>query len=251
MSSNEEVPEQPDPAAQPELAESELPADPQAPLPERAELRAALGEAFANEAASPELLERFADHARHLLETNRSINLTAICQPGEVAAKHYLDCWHLTRAVPLFGRRVFDMGTGAGFPGIVLAMAEHEAQFVLCDSTKKKVEFVEGCIQRFELRHAKAVWSRAEDWLAKERVDIVVARAVSSVRENVRVLRKVRHSFKDLVLMKGPSWSRESRAAEREAERLGFRLEAVHEYKLPAEQGARAILVYRAPGGQG
>lgn len=226
-------------------------ADPQAPLPEREDLLAALQAAFAGETVAPELLGLFADHARFMLERNRQVNLTAICEAREVAAKHYLDSWRLSRAVPLFGRRVFDMGTGAGYPGIVLALSEPEARFVLCDSTRKKVDFVAESIERFGLKHARAVWSRGEDWLAKERVDIVVARAVSSVRENVRVLRKVRHSFKDLVLMKGPSWSREARAAEREAERLGFKLEAVHEYSLPDEQGARAILVYRAPGGQG
>jgi hypothetical protein len=71
------------------------------------------------------------------------------------------------------------------------------------------------------------------------------------VRENVRLLRKVRHSHKDLVMLKGPSWGREVRAGEREAERLGFRLDTVWEHKLPGEMGSRAILVYRAPGGHG
>ena len=52
-------------------------------------------------------------------------------------------------------------------------------------------------------------------------------------------------------MMKGPSWSREVRAGEREAERLGFKLDTVWEYKLPGELGERAVLVYRAPGGQG
>jgi hypothetical protein len=71
------------------------------------------------------------------------------------------------------------------------------------------------------------------------------------VRENVRLLRKVRHSHKDLVMLKGPAWGREVRAGEREAERLGFRLDTVWEHKLPGEMGNRAILVYRAPGGHG
>ena len=75
-------------------------------------------------------------------------------------------------------------------------------------------------------------------------------RVRSPVREN-RTLRKVRHSHRDLVMMKGPSWSREVRAGEREAERLGFKLDTVWEYKLPGEMGERAVLVYRAPGGQG
>ena len=71
------------------------------------------------------------------------------------------------------------------------------------------------------------------------------------MRENVRLLRKVRHSLKDLVMLKGPSWSREVRAGEREAERLGFRLDTVFEHELPGELGERALLVYRAPGGHG
>ena len=65
----------------------------------------------------------------------------------------------------------------------------------------------------------------------------------------MRLLRKVRHSLRDLVMMKGPSWSREVRAGEREAERLGFRLDTVWEHELPGELGGRAVLVYRAPGG--
>jgi hypothetical protein len=55
----------------------------------------------------------------------------------------------------------------------------------------------------------------------------------------------------DLIMMKGPSWSREVRAGEREAERLGFRLDTVWEHELPGELGGRAVLVYRAPGSQG
>ena len=96
-----------------------------------------------------------------------------------------------------------------------------------------------------------AVWARAEDHLAEEKVDIVMARAVSSVRENVRTVRKVRQTFQDFVMLKGKSWSREVRAAERETERLGFHLDTVWEHELPDEMGARAILVYRAPGGAG
>jgi 16S rRNA G527 N7-methylase RsmG len=92
---------------------------------------------------------------------------------------------------------------------------------------------------------------RAEEYLARNRHDVAIMRALSSVRENVRLLRKVRHSIKDLVMLKGPSWSREVRAGEREAERLGFRLDTVWEHELPDGLGQRAVLVYAAPGGQG
>jgi 16S rRNA (guanine527-N7)-methyltransferase len=132
-----------------------------------------------------------------------------------------------------------------------VAIAEPQARVVLLDSTKKRVDFVAETIASLGLANARATWERAEDHLARNRYDLVLVRAVSSVRENVRMLRKVKHSHKDLVMLKGSSWSREVRAAEREAERLGFRLDTVWEHVLPGDMGSRAILVYRAPGGHG
>lgn len=224
---------------------------PDTPIPTLAELRAAMDWAFTGEEITPALLDMFAAHALKLLETNRELNLTGIVDPREVAAKHYLDSWRVTRLVPLYGKRVLDIGTGAGFPGFPVAAGEREARVTMLDSTQKRVNFVEACIRQFALSNATAVWARAEEHLARNSYDVVLVRAVSSVRENVRLLRKVRHSHKDLVMLKGPSWSREVRAGEREAERLGFKLDTVLEHKLPGEMGERALLVYRAPGGQG
>ena len=186
-----------------------------------------------------------------VLDTNRVMNLTAIQDPREVAAKHYLDSWRLTRLLPLIAKKVLDLGCGAGFPGVPLALAEPNLSMTLVDSTRKKAEFVQSCLDELGVRNARALWDRAEDHLTSERVDIVVVRAVSSVRENIRTVRKVRHALKDMVMLKGNSWSREVRAAEREAERLGFKLDTVWEHELPGEMGQRAVLVYRAPGGHG
>lgn len=221
------------------------------PVPSEDELRAALAWAFAGEEIEAAVLERFAQHARLVLAGNQRLNLTAIVEPREVAAKHYLDSWRTTRLLPLGGRSLLDLGTGGGFPGLPIALAEPQARVVALDSRAKRVEFVKETIRALGLGNASAVAERAEDHLARHKYDIVLVRAVSSVRENVRLLRKVRHSHKDLVMLKGPSWSREARAAEREAERLGFRLDTVWEHKLPGEMGDRAFLVYRAPGAQG
>lgn len=216
------------------------------------ELRAAMAWAFeGEEEVTPALLDRYAEHARLVLEGNAVMNLTAIVDAREMAAKHYLDSWRTTRLLPLAGRSLCDMGTGAGYPGMAVALAEPHARVGLVDSTRKRIDFVQSCIERMGLKNAKASAERVEDHLARNKYDIVLVRAVSSVRENVRMLRKVRHSHKDLVMLKGPSWSREARAAEREAERLGFRLDTVWEHKLPGELGDRAFLVYRAPGSQG
>ena len=244
--------------ADPKAKAKKPPVDPDAELlyteqetPTEAQLREAMEWAFSGESPEDGLLERFVQHALMVLEGNQRMNLTAITDPREMAAKHYLDSWRVTRLWPVMGRSVLDLGTGAGFPGIPVALGESMARVTLIDSTKKRVDFVEGCIKALGLKNATAVWGRAEEYLARNDFDMVLMRGLSSVRENVRLLRKVRHSHKDLVLFKGPSWSREMRAAEREAERLGFRLDTVLEHELPEGMGKRAILVYRAPGGAG
>jgi len=221
------------------------------PLPTLAELRGALDWAFEGEDVTPEYLDRCAAHALLVQETNRQMNLTKIVDPREIAAKHYLDCWRAARMLPVVGKTLLDLGTGAGYPGIPIALAEPNAHITLIDSTKKKTDFLERAVAELAIPNVTVVWDRAEEHLLRNRYDIVVLRAISSVRENVRLLRKVRHSLKDLVMLKGPSWSREVRAGEREAERLGFRLDTVWEHELPGEMGGRAVLVYRAPGGQG
>jgi 16S rRNA (guanine527-N7)-methyltransferase len=233
-------------------------ADPDAELiytelatPSREQLREAMGWAFDGESIEPETLDKFAQHADLVLQGNQRMNLSAIVEPKDVAAKHYFDSWRITSLWPLMGRTILDLGTGAGFPGIPLALGEDMARVTLIDSTKKRADFVQSCIDELGIKNAKAEWGRAEEYLARNEFDIVIVRALSSVRENVRLLRKVRHSHKDLIMLKGPSWSREMRAAEREAERLGFRMDTVLEYELPEEMGKRAILVYRAPGGAG
>jgi 16S rRNA (guanine527-N7)-methyltransferase len=222
-----------------------------AAIPSLDELRAAMSWAFAGLEIEPSVLDRYAEHARLVLEGNQRMNLTAIVDAKEVAAKHYLDSWRATRIVPLMGKSVLDLGTGAGFPGMPIALAEPHAKVGLLDSIQKRADFVAETLAKMGVKNARAIHDRAEEHLARNRYDIVVMRAISSVRENVRLLRKVRHSHKDLVMLKGPSWSREVRAAEREAERLGFRLDTVIENDLPNEMGKRAMLVYRAPGGAG
>lgn len=232
--------------------EEEAVEHPDTPVPTRKKMMSALEWAFEGEDdVTEELLGRFCDHALLLLKKNREMNLTAILDPKEIAAKHYLDSWRTTRLVPLMATRVLDLGSGGGFPGLPVAMAEPMCSMVLSESKQKKAGFLSEAVEALSLRNVTVVPERAEDFLTRERVDTVIVRAVSSVRENVRTLRKVRHALKDLVMLKAQSWSREVRAAEREVERLGFKLDTVWEHELPGEMGQRAILVYRAPGGAG
>ncbi len=237
------------PEGEPE--EEEVPAGPDIPAPSVDELRDAMAWAFEGEEVESELLDVYAKHAHLVLDENRRVNLTAILDPKEVAAKHYLDCWRITQFLPLFGHTVVDIGTGGGFPAVPVALAEPMARVTAIDSTRKKTDFVQRAVDELEIKNVAVHWGRAEDFLQTERADFAVFRAVSSVRENVRTLRKVKQSVRDVVMLKGKSWSREVRAAEREAERLGFRLDTVWEHSLPGEMGEHVILVYQAPGSLG
>jgi len=207
--------------------------------------------AFENEAQPEGFVERCAEHALMVLKAAKRMNIIKMVDPREVAAKHYLESWRTVEQLPLLGRTVLDVGSGGGFPGIAIALAEVNTRVLLLEEDEEKHAFLEECIEKLKLPNATAICERAEEYLLKNRVDVVFMREMSSVRENVRLLRKVRHSLYDLVMLKGASWSREVRAGEREAERLGFRLDTILEHELPDEMGKRAALVYRAPGGQG
>lgn len=227
-------------------------AHPDTPVPTAKVMQKALEWAFEGEAdVSPELIAQFTKHALFMLKKNREMNLTAILEPKELAVKHYLECWRISQLVPLVARRMLDLGSGGGFPGLPVAMFEPMCSMVLCEANRKKAAYLQECVELLGLRNVTIAAERAEEYLTRERFDVVLVRAVSSIRENIRTLRKVRHSLKDYVMLKGNSWSREVRAAEREAERLGFKLDTVWEHELPDEMGGRAVLVYRAPGGAG
>ena len=244
-----EVDEDADPPEEEEVEEIEFAT---AKIASEKELRAALAWAFESEEdADDALLDRFARHARMVLEAALHMNITKIIEPKDVAAKHYLDSWRSTRLMPLLGKTLVDIGSGAGFPGIPVAMCEPNTRVILIDSNSQKAAFLQEVVDALALKNVTVIDDKAEEHLARNRYDVGIMRAMSSVRENVRLLRKVRHSVKDLMMLKGPSWSREVRAGEREAERLGFRLDTVWEHELPGGLGQRAVLVYAAPGGQG
>ncbi|MBR3640816.1 MAG: 16S rRNA (guanine(527)-N(7))-methyltransferase RsmG, partial [Oscillibacter sp.] len=125
----------------------------------------------------PDLL-RYADL---LLARNRVMNLTAITEPRDVATLHFLDCAALLTLADFRGRRLIDVGTGAGFPGLVLKLLEPTLDLTLLDAQQKRVAFLEDACRAAGLSGAECVHARAEEFAAARRgaYDLAVSRAVA------------------------------------------------------------------------
>ncbi len=121
--------------------------------------------------------ERLATLLEELARWNRRINLTAIREPSAMVGGHVLDS--LAVRPLLHGKSVIDLGTGAGFPGLPLAIAEPAREFELLDSNRKKISFVRHAIGMLGLANARAVRARAEGYAPGKRFDTVIARALA------------------------------------------------------------------------
>jgi 16S rRNA (guanine527-N7)-methyltransferase len=178
-------------------------------------------------------------HLRMILEANQYMNLTRIVSPREAAVKHVLDSlipWRLfTNA-----KNILDAGTGAGFPGIPLAVVFPEKHFTLVESTQKKARFVEAAIEKLEIKNVVVAACRVEE--LGDGIDMVTARAFAPLEKALEFLRSALKSGAKALLYKGPDAANEIAAAARVLARLKAKAEIVMTYDLPDEAGARTII---------
>jgi len=139
-----------------------------------------LDQAFPGDAA-----DKFATLLGELGRWNQKTNLTAIRDPDEMITGHLLDSF-VVRPF-LEGGRVLDVGTGAGFPGLPLAIVEPQRQFVLVDSNNRKIQFVQHVAGLLRLDNVIAVKARTEDYAPGERFDTVIARAVAALPRLIEI----------------------------------------------------------------
>lgn len=133
---------------------------------------------------------------------NRSFNLTAITQRAQMLTHHLLDS--LSIAALLQGERIIDIGTGAGFPGLPLAIIQPERQFTLLDSNGKKIRFVNHAARTLGLVNVVAVHARAEQWQDERGAfDTVVTRAFAPLPELVTMVRGLCGADTRVLAMKG------------------------------------------------
>ena len=132
-----------------------------------------------------EAFSRLDTFAEMLIETNKSFNLTAIKEPNDVTVKHFADCLSIFKYVDIpDNAKIIDVGTGAGFPGLVLKLYRPDIQMTFLDSTKKRLGFIEGVLNECGIK-GDILHMRAEEaaQLAKyrEKYDFATARAVAAL----------------------------------------------------------------------
>ena len=193
-----------------------------------------------------ELFKKLDIYASLLKEWNEKINLTAILDDEGIAVKHFLDCLLVGKYADFKkGDKIIDVGTGAGFPGLVLAVAYPDCRITLLDSTGKKLKAVEDIASNMGVNNVQFVHMRAEDAGKKpefrEKYNYATARAVAELRvllEYTLPFVKVGGSFLSL---KGASAIDEIDGAKDALKTLGGKINEINEFSLPGGD-KRAII---------
>lgn len=201
------------------------------------------------ELSQPEqLTERFDRYAEMLVDWNEKINLTAITAPDEIVIKHFVDSLLLLKAydVPK-GVSMIDVGTGAGFPSVPVAMVRDDIRLTLMDSLNKRINFLKELSKTLGV-NAECVHARAEEFGNKpeyrEQYDVACARAVAHLRELSEYCLpfvKVGGAF---VALKSVGLEQELEEAKAAIDILGGKVERISRFTLP-DGAERAIAVIR------
>ena len=198
-------------------------------------MRAALedGLAQAGQTLTGEQIDRLCRFGVLLLEKNQVMNLTAITEPSAVAQLHFLDSLTVLRAADCRGKSIIDVGCGAGFPGVPVAIAEPTAKLTLLDSLQKRMNWLQEVLPELGVR-AEVVSARAEEYVAgrREQYDIATSRAVARLNILCELcLPYVKVGGKFLAL-KGAMTHEEVEQARKAIEVLGGRVAEIAEYPI-------------------
>nr|WP_283243697.1 16S rRNA (guanine(527)-N(7))-methyltransferase RsmG [Feifania hominis] len=188
--------------------------------------------------------------AERLIEKNRVMNLTAITEPAEVVEKHLLDSASLL-GEGLIGpqMRVIDVGCGAGFPGLPLAVLRPESFFVLLDATRKKLHHIDEVAGELRLFNLETIHARAEELGAnpsfREQYDVATARAVAALPKLCELCLPFVRVGGMFLAMKGAGAADEVKDAANAIQTLGGELEEIKQIAIKGSDLTHCIIVIR------
>jgi 16S rRNA (guanine527-N7)-methyltransferase len=151
----------------------------------------------------PLLIEKLEIYLATLKKWNKVYNLTAINEDSEIIVKHFLDSLSVNQYIQNSGR-ILDVGTGAGFPGLILALFNPEKSFVLVDGVSKKISFLQEMIGKLNLKNVIAVHTKVEQYNVAEQFDIIISRAFADIKKMTKLTSHLIKNGGKFIAMKGP-----------------------------------------------
>lgn len=189
---------------------------------------------------------------KDLVEKNKVMNLTSITEEKDVILKHYADSVALALAVPnLIGQKlkVLDLGTGAGFPGIPLAIAYPEMELTLADSLNKRILFIKAETGKLGLKNINAIHGRAEDLARnldfREKFDLCVSRAVANLSTLAEYCIPFIHINGFFIPYKSGNVEDEIEKSKKALQVLHGKIDGICHYALPENAGERTLVKIR------
>ena len=192
-------------------------------------------------------LARYRLYADTLTETNKVMNLTAIEGEDEIARLHFLDSAALLTLAVFQGKRVIDVGTGAGFPGLALKVACPELSLVLLDSLDKRVAFLRESCEKLGFSDVACIHARAEEAPQGYRAafDVAVSRAVARLNILCELCLPLVKKGGLFIAMKGTDHAAELSEAAGAIRKLGGELEAERDYSIPGTEISHSAILIR------
>lgn len=188
-------------------------------------------------------LEKLDKFYNLLIEWNEKINLTRITTKEDVYLKHFYDSLTISRVVDLTKvNTLCDVGTGAGFPGIVLKIVYPNLQIILIDSLQKRVNYLNSIIKELELKNIVAIHSRGEDY--KGEFDIVTARAVANIEKLLNYTMHLVKKDGSFIAMKGDIDNELTKEIENKINKK-YKIVKIDKFFLPKENSKRSLIVIK------
>lgn len=190
---------------------------------------------------------RLARYGQLLLEKNQVMNLTAIREPDAVARLHMLDCAALLKFCDFEGKSLIDVGTGAGFPGMVLKTLVPSLDLTLLDSLNKRLDWLDETARFLELNGVRTLHARAEEQALvkgyRDRFDFAAARAVADLRVLCELCLPFVKPGGYFLAMKSTDSGRELEQASHAIKLLGGQVQAVQDYAIPGTTVIHRLVV--------
>ena len=191
-----------------------------------------------------ETRQKLCDFGAAMVKQNEVMNLTAITEPDQVAKLHLLDSLTVLCCADLKGKQIIDVGCGAGFPGVPLAIACPEAKITLLDSLAKRMNWLDTVLPQLAVTNARTITARAEEAVAdrREKFDFATSRAVARLNILLELTAPYVRVGGKVLAMKGAAAREELAEAKNAIKKLGLQLEEVKDFPIDGTNHSVIIL---------